>query len=180
MIILISGTKDSGKSKLAEDLVLNLSDMESRIYIATMIPYDEEGQKRIEKHRKNREGKGFVTFEIPYEIAAVADTIHDSYNKTALIECMSNLVGNEIYENKKHSDILEKSSSEEYEDKLDKLTLDIIKDITTVTEKFKNTVIVTNRFEYSDDYDFNTKLYIKATELVNEKLIKLADKVEYL
>ena len=33
------------------------------IYVATMRPFDEEGEKRIERHRRMRDGKGFLTVE---------------------------------------------------------------------------------------------------------------------
>ena len=44
MNVLIIGYPDSGKSKLAEDMVLEMSAPGERVYIATMIPFGEEGR----------------------------------------------------------------------------------------------------------------------------------------
>ena len=98
MICLVIGTKDSGKSALAEDLAMATGDM-YRIYLATMKVYDAAGQERVEKHRKQRAGKGFVTVELFYSISEIDKYIQKAGDTTVLLECVSNLVGNEIYEN---------------------------------------------------------------------------------
>ena len=69
MTVLIIGHPDSGKSELAERMVTEISAPGERIYLATMIPYGEDGAARVEKHRKMREGKGFTTIEAPFDIS---------------------------------------------------------------------------------------------------------------
>ena len=51
MMILVVGSPDSGKSVKAEELAAELSGNEKKIYLATMIPFGEEGAARVEKHR---------------------------------------------------------------------------------------------------------------------------------
>ena len=46
MIIVVIGTPDSGKSALAEKLCCELAGSMKKKYIATMVPYGEEGLKR--------------------------------------------------------------------------------------------------------------------------------------
>ena len=70
MIYLVIGTQNSGKSELAEKLSLETGDS-NRFYIATMKIYDEAGLQRVEKHRKMRDGKGFITIEQEYNITEV-------------------------------------------------------------------------------------------------------------
>ena len=72
-MILIVGTPDSGKSVKAEEVALDLSLDTTRIYLATMIPYGEEGVARINKHKALRAGKGFITIERPRDIAGITD-----------------------------------------------------------------------------------------------------------
>ena len=59
MLVLIIGGSGSGKSAYAEDYITKLSKDCRKYYIATMQVYDEEGQKKVFKHQKMRDGKGF-------------------------------------------------------------------------------------------------------------------------
>ena len=70
MTVLIIGYPESGKSELAENMVMEMAAPGDRVYLATMIPYGDEGASRVEKHRKMREGKGFETIEAPFDIAS--------------------------------------------------------------------------------------------------------------
>ena len=69
MITLIMGGSGSGKSAYAEDYALAQAGESSKYYIATMQIYDAEGLRKVERHRKLRAGKGFVTIEQPTDIA---------------------------------------------------------------------------------------------------------------
>ena len=100
MIILVLGTPDSGKSRIAEDLAMELAAGQDKLYIATMIPFDEEGRARIEKHRKMRDGKGFVTVEKAVRVDSLIEEQPDLNEKCCLLECMSNLVGNEMHDSR--------------------------------------------------------------------------------
>ena len=61
MFILVTGGSGSGKSEFAENIAMKLGG--KMLYVATMKPYDDECLKRIERHRKMRDGKGFRTVE---------------------------------------------------------------------------------------------------------------------
>ena len=93
MFILITGGSGSGKSEFAEAQILRLS-REKRIYLATMKCFDEESKKRIARHRKMRAEKQFETVEW-YLNLKKADIPEGS---SVLLECMSNLVANEMYD----------------------------------------------------------------------------------
>ena len=95
MLVLIVGTPNSGKSARAEEITLQLARGGPRVYLATMEPYGEEGRARVEKHRKAREGKGFVTVERACELDALDIAGVGSANAAWLLECVSNLIGNE-------------------------------------------------------------------------------------
>ncbi|WP_029231688.1 bifunctional adenosylcobinamide kinase/adenosylcobinamide-phosphate guanylyltransferase [Butyrivibrio sp. VCB2006] len=206
MIYLIIGTQNSGKSALAEELSVSTGD-EHRIYLATMKVYDEDGLKRIEKHRKQREGKGFFTIEKEYGIAEVLDEIESPKATTVLLECVSNLVGNEMYENPEWRDILksldkgmhiEKGNESELvmqtdcnfpkEDMKDMHETDcdviysefadaVTKEIRELSEKVNNMIIVTNEYDADEKYDWETRLYLKLLGMVNERVSSFADKI---
>ena len=62
MMTVITGGSGSGKSAYAEDYIGQIaakSDHCNKYYIATMKVYDAEGQKKIDRHRQLRQGKGF-------------------------------------------------------------------------------------------------------------------------
>ena len=105
MMIVITGGSGSGKSAFAEERVIGLDDgkeSSARFYIATMQCYDEESCRRILRHRSLRSGKGFVTIEQPLHLEEAAETIRktavDGKRITVLLECMSNLAANEMFD----------------------------------------------------------------------------------
>lgn len=99
MLALVLGEAASGKSEFAEKLAMLLSP--ERYYIATMQVADAESQKRVERHRQMRLGKGFVTLERELDLAGLQ--MPDEQNAdlagrpVALLECASTLLGNELY-----------------------------------------------------------------------------------
>ena len=73
MIYLVTGGSGSGKSAYAESLLSEFENIRSRYYIATMQVYGEEGKKRVERHRRLRAGKGFITSEQTVQIEQALD-----------------------------------------------------------------------------------------------------------
>ncbi len=65
----------------------------ARYYVATMEPYGAEGQARIARHRKLRDGKGFMTVECPVHL----ERLQLPEPGAVLIEDLSNLLANEIW-----------------------------------------------------------------------------------
>ncbi len=175
MMFLVLGTQNSGKSELAEELAMNTGD-DRRYYLATMKVCDEEGQKRVEKHRAMREGKGFLLLEKPYAIMQAADQIEDPETATVLLECVSNLVGNELFDNPARSDgRIEKEEEEAF---CEHLAHEILSDIVELAKKVHHLILVSNTYEKdAPGYDDSTRLYIRLLDLVNEKLIPMAEKV---
>ena len=65
----------------------------------SMQVFDEEGKQRIERHKNMRSGKNFKTIEQPYNVEEAIEKmdIKDPSKRTALLECMSNLLANEMF-----------------------------------------------------------------------------------
>ena len=96
MMTLIIGGSGSGKSVYAEDYMVSISEDRKKYYIATMQIYDEEGKRKVERHRMLRGGKGFSTIEQPVDIGKAAEKL-EAEDRTALLECVSNLTANEMF-----------------------------------------------------------------------------------
>lgn len=94
MLALVLGEAASGKSEFAEQLAMSLA--AERYYIATMQVGDAESQRRIERHRQMRQGKGFATLEQPLALAEL-HLKPQQPGAVALLECASTLLGNELY-----------------------------------------------------------------------------------
>lgn len=97
MLYLITGGSGSGKSEYAESIAVLKHQSEfaegELYYIAAMYPYDDECRKRICKHQSMRQGKGFKTVECFTHLESLEVGSQD----VVLLECMSNLLANEMY-----------------------------------------------------------------------------------
>lgn len=162
MMILIMGGSGSGKSAYAEEYLVRLARGSRKYYLATMQVFDKEGQAKIERHRRLRAGKGFVTIEQPTDILEALEKMEE---QSALLECMSNLVANEMFSEK------EPKRAEEVSEK-------IVQEINLLSNGLKHLVIVTNNvFEDGNVYDKTTMEYIQALGSINEKMAVMADTV---
>lgn len=166
MMILITGGSGSGKSAYAEECINTLSRECRKYYIATMQVFDEEGQAKIERHRRMRSGKGFRTIEQPLAIEEALNKIKQaSSESTALLECMSNLAANEMFAGD------EVQTCEAVVEK-------IVQGVERLRNGLKHLVIVSgNVFEDGINYDEATMEYIRAMGSINEKLAMAADRV---
>ena len=66
-----------------------------KVYIATMYPFDQEAFQKIDRHRELRKNKNFDTVECFTGLEKVNLKEHGT---TVLLECMSNLAANEMYQ----------------------------------------------------------------------------------
>lgn len=158
MLHIITGGSGSGKSEYAENQVLQAGDGK-RIYIATMIPYGEEGRQRVERHRKLRERKNFETVEC-YKNLSGLTLPRDS---VVLLECMSNLVANEIFEPEgAGGDVVNA----------------VCRGVRRLNGQVRHLFLVTNEV-FSDGicYDPDTTHYLDCLGRVNQELAAMADRV---
>ena len=163
MIVLLIGVPDSGKSHKAEEIATELAAGGPLYYIATMVPYGEEGRKRVAKHRKMRKGKGFTTVECPLEITSLVHILPDLPCAVCLLECLSNLVGNEMHRDGADAKNL-----------ADRITTEVL----TLAQNARHTVIVSNDFPADDpQYDADTKDYVSLLSAVNRRLANHADRL---
>lgn len=158
MFHLITGGSGSGKSAYAESCICHFSG-HKRIYIATMFPYDEESHRRIRRHRNMRAQKQFETLEQYTDLAQISVPA----GADVLLECMSNLVANELY--------LPHGAGKETANA-------VCEGIRNLREQARNLVVVTNEI-FSDGirYDSSTEEYLKILGVINRRMAAMADQV---
>lgn len=189
MMVLVVGGSGSGKSAYAEDLAMSLSCMEERqedrscgrmvkaaedgcgmsesvgkYYLATMQVCDGEGLRKVERHRKLREGKGFLTIEQSREIHRALEKMKEE-NRTVLLECISNLTANEMFQ----------GAEPEPEEAV---VENIVNGIGMIRENTAHLVVVSNNvFEDGILYEETTMRYMRAMGRINQKLAAMSDQV---
>lgn len=163
MLILVIGGSGSGKSAYAEKRVMECG-YSNRFYLATMMPYGEEGIKTVNRHRKLRNGKGFITIEQPRDISNIIDKVKGNDN-VVLLECTSNLVANEMF----------------LQDKIEDENIvvnKILDEIRQIENKVGCMVVVTNDvFSDGCTYSAETMSYLNALGKINHNLALISDEV---
>ncbi len=161
-MILIVGGSGSGKSAYAEQKASEVAGAKKLYYCATMVVDGEEGLLRAERHRKQRQGKGFCTIERGRDIAGLAAEVSGG---VVLLECLSNLVANEMF--------VEDTIYAPFD-----VAQKVYREIRCLEGCTAELVIVTNNvFEDGICYDRVTLQYLEALAAVNRMLAKEADTV---
>ena len=164
MLELVTGGSGSGKSAYAESRICewNRQDPKPLFYIATMYPYGEETEKKIERHRMLRKGKGFETLEwyTGLKLHLEEGSLQGS---DVLLECMSNLVANEMFEEQGAHD---------------RTVSEVTKGIENLLEQAAHVVIVTNEI-FSDAvvFDGDMDSYLEYLGKINQAAAQRADEV---
>ena len=154
MLTLVIGGSASGKSEYAEQQVLSRPG--KRIYLATMQVWDNESRKRVERHRRMREGRGFTTVECPLSIGD-ADIPQGS---NVLLEDLDNLTANELFDPNGGG------------------AKAVLSGISSVLEKCADlTVVCGEVFSGGTAYLDDTLSYMKTAAFINRKLAERSDRV---
>lgn len=156
MLTLVTGGAACGKSEYAESL---FGGVQGKIYYAATMHRspDRETTERIRRHQKMREGRNFITLEQETDIGSLLVEKEDGI----LVECMSNLLANEMYAAKRENAVSF-----------------ILEGVDRLREKCNNIVLVT--LETGMDgivYDAFTNGYIANMGRLNAELASRADKV---
>lgn len=158
MISFVLGGSGSGKSEFAEGITMKLPSKD-KFYIATMQPFDEEAYAKIERHRQMRAHKGFETIECQTNLASV----RVPKGSTVLLECISNLVANEMYSEAGAGEATVEA---------------ILKGINQLIPQCGNLIIVSNNvFTDGDNYDQDVIRYIDYIARVNNAIAEMSDQV---
>lgn len=187
MLHIVYGGSASGKSSYAESFAMSLQGEGRLLYIATMYPYkwntteiDPETMQRIERHRAMRADKGFDTVECYRHVEHIVAKRQD----VLLLECMSNLLANEMYlePNSDDGGLAETMSEVEktgvgMSETLSPVSKKIVQALVNLSTRVQDVVIVTNDV-FSDGgsltYDESTREYVKNLAEINCALAREA------
>jgi adenosylcobinamide kinase/adenosylcobinamide-phosphate guanylyltransferase len=190
MLHIVYGGSASGKSSYAESFAMSLQGEGRLLYIATMYPYkwntteiDPETMQRIERHRAMRADKGFDTVECYRHVEHIVAKRQD----VLLLECMSNLLANEMYLEQDSDDggLAETMSEVEkagvgMSETLSPVSKKIVQALVDLSTRVQDVVIVTNDV-FSDGgsltYDESTREYVKNLAEINCALARVAETV---
>ena len=174
MLHIVYGGSASGKSSYAESFAMSLQGEGRLLYIATMYPYkwntteiDPETTQRIERYRAMRADKGFDTVECYRHVEHIVAKRQD----VLLLECMSNLLANEMY--------LEQDSNagSDMAETMSPVSNKIVQALIDLSTRVQELVIVTNDV-FSDGgsltYDESTREYVKNLAEINCALAREA------
>ena len=186
MLHIVYGGSASGKSSYAESIAMSLQGDGRLLYIATMYPYkwntteiDPETMQRINRHRAMRADKGFDTVECYRHVEHIVAKRQD----VLLLECMSNLLANEMYlESDADAGGLAEPMSEvekagvdgnagsDMTEMMSPVSKKIVQAIIDLSARVQDVVIVTNDV-FSDGgnltYDESTREYVKNLAEIN-------------
>lgn len=187
MLHIVYGGSASGKSSYAESIAMSLQGDGRLLYIATMYPYkwntteiDPETMQRINRHRAMRADKGFDTVECYRHVEHIVAKRQD----VLLLECMSNLLANEMYLEPDSDDgELAEPMSEvekagfEMSKTMSPVSKKIVQALVALSARVQDVVIVTNDV-FSDGgsltYDESTREYVKNLAEINCALAREA------
>ena len=174
MLHMVYGGSASGKSSYAESFAMSLQGDGRMLYIATMYPYkwntteiDPETMQRIERHRAMRADKGFDTVECYRHVEHIVAKRQD----VLLLECMSNLLANEMYLEP------DADASSDMAETMSPVSKKIVQALIDLSTRVQDVVIVTNDV-FSDGgnltYDESTREYVKNLAQINCALAREA------
>lgn len=172
MMELVTGGSGSGKSAYAETVICGeyslLCKNDRLYYIADMVPYGQETEQKIEIHRKMRAGKGFTTLEWYVDLPGKMSEPDSPALEGAcvLLECVSNLTANEMYE----PDGAENTGGDTAER--------VIEGVRMLKERCAHLVVVTNDvFRESVPDTEEMKAYKDNLGTINRALAEMADRM---
>lgn len=163
MIVFITGGAKNGKSSLAQEIAVRLSNGGKHYYLATMIPADEEDRERIRLHVADRAGMGFETVECGRHVLSVLE--HTDPSGTFLLDSATALLMNELFDPTDwHLDVPGGERCGE--------------DIAKLAQSVSNIVIVSD-YLYSDAarYDEITVSFQRCLAAIDRKIAAMADVV---
>lgn len=160
MLLVVTGGAASGKSAHAEQLLVDAAPGD-KCYLATMEPFGPDAAFRIDRHRALRAGKGFETIERYTNLAGLR--LPKSYDGV-LLECLSNLLANELFSPVGAGTDGAKAA--------------VLDGIDALARQCRTLVVVTNEV-FSDGlpYDADTLRYIRLLGESNQALCARADRV---
>lgn len=162
MNVFISGGCKNGKSYYAQQCAKKLAtELNCPLYyIATMIPHDEEDEKRIKKHIADRDGWGFITIEQGKDICTCLERVDTK--GVFLFDSVTALLANEMFDEDINLEAVDK----------------VMSDLLYFAKETGNTFFVSDYiYGNGGKYDEITETYRRGLAKIDISLAKACDEV---
>ena len=190
-LIYVTGGAKSGKSKFAEDLLLNMNNgNQKNIYLATSLIYDEEMDIKVSLHKKRRQDRwitveGYKNFYESLEkkfveICSKKKNIYekDIFINNMLVDCLTNMISNIIFEN---IDIEWSNPTKDQIEKCDEVIEKEVEKLIEISQKFENVIIVSNELGMGIVPSYPLGRYFREIAgKMNQKIAEIADEVFFV
>ena len=170
-LILVTGGARSGKSVFAENKAKSLG--ENVLYVATSIPIDHEMEMRIKKHREQRPFN-WQTVEAYKDLHIHLRTEIEG-KSAVLIDCITVMITNILFENRIDPDNLESGDFENLEMSVNTHIIELIEFIKNCDVSF---ILVTNEVGMGLVPENSLgRLFRDIAGRVNQKIAEASDEV---
>lgn len=167
-VILVTGGSRSGKSKFAEELLL---DKDEVLYIATAIITDKEMENRIEKHIERRNKKWRT-----YEGYSDLDLVLENYKEESImLDCVTIMLTNLMFSKERDFDNM---SMEEVDELYEEIKNQFERFIIKAKVLNKTLVMVTNEVGYGLVPEYKlSRIFRDMAGSINQFIASLCDEV---
>ena len=190
-LIYVTGGAKSGKSKFAEDLLLNMNNgNQKNIYLATSLIYDEEMDIKVSLHKKRRQDRwitveGYKNFyeSLEKKFVEIYSKKKEIYEKdifinNMLVDCLTNMISNIIFEN---IDIEWSNPTKDQIEKCDEVIENEVEKLIEISQKFENVIIVSNELGMGIVPSYPLGRYFREIAgKMNQKIAEIADEVFFV
>lgn len=190
-LIYVTGGAKSGKSKFAEDLLLNMNNgNQKNIYLATSLIYDEEMDIKVSLHKKRRQDRwitveGYKNFyeSLEKKFVEIYSKKKEIYEKdifinNMLVDCLTNMISNIIFEN---IDIEWSNPTKDQIEKCDEVIEKEVEKLIEISQKFENVIIVSNELGMGIVPSYPLGRYFREIAgKMNQKIAEIADEVFFV
>ncbi len=170
-ITLITGGSRSGKSSYAERIYDGDNDI---LYIATAIVTDQEMENRIEIHKERRN----PNWETVEQFKNLDEVIRNTSKKNILLDCVTVMVTNLIFDRNPHAEDLDFKEIETLEQHIIKEFESLIEE---VRKQDKNIILVTNEVGYGLVPEYRLgRIFSDIAGRLNQRIASLCDAVYFV
>lgn len=169
-VIMVTGGSRSGKSVLAEQKAKEHG-KRSVLYIATAIPTDEDMKERIRIHQERRDSE-WGTYEGYRDLG---DVIRETEKSTILLDCITVLITNILFEEERDFDTISK-------EEIDDIEADVMKELGNIVKGArdgdKTLILVTNELGMSMVSSYRLgRIFTDMAGKANQLLASLSEEV---
>ncbi len=169
-VIMVTGGSRSGKSVIAENKAKE-NGGRSVLYLATAIPVDEDMKERIRIHQERRDSN-WGTYEGYRDLG---DVIKNTEKSTILLDCVTVLITNILFEEERDFDKLTPGEIEDLEHEIMKELSSLLK---AIRDTNKNLVVVTNEVGMSVVPSYRLgRIFSDIAGKANQLVASLSDEV---